>query len=350
MPWISTWVIPLQPPPSPDPEPPPDVDITFESPPPIINFPPAPSPAPANFWEIAAQPFATGFAGLAAIGAAWIAWQVAARNRLQLKDQFEKAHDLDQLRGLRERYTAIGELLANKSATVRSAGIYGISSLADDWLARGNMQEAQSCVDLLCSYMRQPYNPHTDADDLDVRDNIVGVIANHVNRNAVNTWSDLVFDFEGAYFRDANFTAALFNKRVRFTKVTFTGTSASFMTAEFKESTHFDEAQFLGTHAFFSGATFSGWVSFEKAQFSGYSADFSKTKFTGQYISFFRVKWEAKNVIFKDATFDDNSILGMGAKPPNLQPDIWPPKLTEDDPDASGGAASAPASQPGSNE
>ena len=41
-----------------------------------------------------------------------------------------------------------------KPAAVRSAGVYAMAGLADDWEAN-----RQTCVDVLCAYLRMPYEP-----------------------------------------------------------------------------------------------------------------------------------------------------------------------------------------------
>jgi hypothetical protein len=58
-------------------------------------------------------------------------------------------------RTLNERFaTAAGQLGSDKPAAVRLAGAYAMAGLADDW-----EENRQTCVDVLCAYLRIPYAP-----------------------------------------------------------------------------------------------------------------------------------------------------------------------------------------------
>ena len=76
----------------------------------------------------------------------------------------EQSRQLDQTlaeqrtRTLNERFaTAAGQLGSDQPAAVRLAGVYAMAGLADDWnFAKANQQ---TCVDVLCAYLRMPYEP-----------------------------------------------------------------------------------------------------------------------------------------------------------------------------------------------
>src|SRR5262245_14329548 len=54
-----------------------------------------------------------------------------------------------------ERFaTAAGQLGSDKPAAVRLAAVYAMAGLADDW-----EKNRQTCVDVLCAYLRMPYEP-----------------------------------------------------------------------------------------------------------------------------------------------------------------------------------------------
>jgi hypothetical protein len=56
-------------------------------------------------------------------------------------------------RTLNERFATAAEQLAdNKPPAVRLAGVYAMAGLADDW-----EENRQTCVDVLCAYLRMPY-------------------------------------------------------------------------------------------------------------------------------------------------------------------------------------------------
>src|ERR1039457_1109126 len=59
-----------------------------------------------------------------------------------------------------ERFaTAADQLGSDKPAAVRLAGVYAMGGLADDWAAN-----RQTCVDVLCAYLRMPYEPDPGRD------------------------------------------------------------------------------------------------------------------------------------------------------------------------------------------
>src|SRR5690348_16821036 len=76
----------------------------------------------------------------------------------QLAEQREQlditlAHQRD--RTLNERFaTAADRLGSDKPPAVRLAGVYAMAGLADDW-----PENRQTCVDILCAYLRLPYDP-----------------------------------------------------------------------------------------------------------------------------------------------------------------------------------------------
>jgi hypothetical protein len=76
----------------------------------------------------------------------------------QLKAQSEQLEDTlaeQRTRTLNERFaTAAGQLGDDKPAAVRLAGVYAMAGLADDW-----PKNRQTCVDVLCAYLRMPYEP-----------------------------------------------------------------------------------------------------------------------------------------------------------------------------------------------
>src|SRR5690349_410467 len=58
-------------------------------------------------------------------------------------------------RTLNERFaTAADRLGSDKPPAVQLAGVYAMAGLADDW-----EKNRQTCVDVLCAYLRMPYVP-----------------------------------------------------------------------------------------------------------------------------------------------------------------------------------------------
>ena len=74
-----------------------------------------------------------------------------AAQRKQLDDTLAE----QRTRTLNERFATAAEQLGfNKPSAVRLAGVYAMAGLADDW-----RENRQTCVDVLCGYLRLPYNP-----------------------------------------------------------------------------------------------------------------------------------------------------------------------------------------------
>ncbi|MGH3153169.1 MAG: hypothetical protein ACRDOB_20910, partial [Streptosporangiaceae bacterium] len=59
-----------------------------------------------------------------------------------------------------ERFdTVAAQLGSDKSPAVRLAAVYAMAGLADDW-----QDHRQTCVDVLCAYLRMPYEPEPGDD------------------------------------------------------------------------------------------------------------------------------------------------------------------------------------------
>src|SRR5271155_5156122 len=67
--------------------------------------------------------------------------------------QLDRTFSEQRTRTLNERFaTAAGQLGDDKRSAVRLAGVYAMAVLADDW-----PENRQNCVDVLCGYLRMPY-------------------------------------------------------------------------------------------------------------------------------------------------------------------------------------------------
>jgi hypothetical protein len=67
--------------------------------------------------------------------------------------QLDRTLGEQRTRTLNERFaTAAAQLGDDKPAAVRLAGVYAMAGLADDW-----KENRQTCVDVLCAYLRIPY-------------------------------------------------------------------------------------------------------------------------------------------------------------------------------------------------
>ncbi len=150
-----------------------------------------------------------------------------------------------------DRYTAAAGQLGDDSAATRLAGAYAMARLADDW-----PEERQTCVSVLCAYLRLPRKQGDDADP-EVRRTLLRVIRDHLRDDRLGNWRGSHLIFEGATFGRGNLTDAVFGEggMVNFTDARFEG-----------DVFHFTKVDFRGAKAWFDGAVFAtGHVSFKGA-------------------------------------------------------------------------------------
>ena len=115
---------------------------------------------------------------------------------------------------LSKRYQEAAQQLGHERAAVRLAGVYAMARLADDW-----QEQRQTCIDVLCAYLRMD----AQDDDSEVRRTVCAVIRSHLLAGAVTSWSDNQFDFAGTTFTDVNFTQVVFRTRPTFEAAVFEG-------------------------------------------------------------------------------------------------------------------------------
>lgn len=136
-----------------------------------------------------------GVGGIAALVVALRKQRVAeATHLIALKSEIR-----EEQRILSERFVAAARLLGDKdSAAVRLAGVYAVASVADDWLA-----ERQTCIELLCGYLRLPYDlAVAPPSEKHVRASIMASLADHLQGNDGRDWSNHTFNLEGATFEN----------------------------------------------------------------------------------------------------------------------------------------------------
>lgn len=194
------------------------------------------------------------------------------RQRVNEQDQLR-----EQTRLFNERFASACAQLGHDRAAVRLAGIYAVAGLADDWA-----DQRQVCIDVLCAYLRLPYQPEAQTgwhhdEEGEVRLSVTKIIRDHLLSEAQPNWQGHDFDFTRATFHGADFTNAQFNGgHVSFSLTRFTG-----------GWTAFDGACFSGAEVLFGGVTFeAGRVTFDSARFTGGRLTFNGTEFTGSQVSF----------------------------------------------------------------
>ena len=282
------------------------------------------------------------FATVAGAGAL-VALIVAYRR--QKITEADSAHD--RTRVFNERFTAIAAQLGDAQPAVRLAGVHAMAGLADDW-----KQNRQTCIDVLCAYLRLPYDPDPGNDaaraeraayraNREVRHTIIRLIGAHLRSGSAVSWQGRNFDFTGVVFDGGDFAdtrfpggIVLFNGAefsggtvrfggaefsggtVSFGRVKFSGGTVNFSRAEFSGGTvSFGGAEFSGSTVFFRGAEFSGGtVNFEGAEFSGSTARSGTAEFSGGTVFFGRAEFSSGTVNFGRAEFSSGTVNFGGAK------------------------------------
>jgi hypothetical protein len=215
-------------------------------------------------------------------------------------DQLDKTLAEQRTRTMNERFATAAEQLGDDKPAVRLAGVYAMAGLADDW-----KENRQTCVDVLCAYLRMPYEPDPGQGAPEpqrlafqasrvVRHTVIRVISAHLRRDAAVSWQGLGLDFNGVVFDGGDFRDA-----------EFSGGMAVFDNAEFAAGTvRFNRARFSGAQVFFGGAKFSGGtVRFELAEFTAGTVSFRGARLSGSTIEFNRAKFSGGTILFSHAQF-----------------------------------------------
>ncbi len=249
--------------------------------------------------------------------------------------QLDRTLEEQRTRTLNERFaTAAGQLGDDKPPAVRLAGVYAMAGLADDWF-----ENQQTCVDVLCGYLRMPYEPDPGQDapeperlafraSREVRHTVIRVITAHLqkDRYAATSWRGLNFDFTGAVFDGGDFAGAVFSGgEVSFDRAVFSGGEVDFGGAEFSDrgavsfvhagfsgsAVSFDYARFSGGQVRFVHAEFSGGQVRLGAVFSSGEVDFGGAVFSGGAVSFVHAGFSGSAVRFFGAEFSDRGAVSF---------------------------------------
>jgi hypothetical protein len=181
----------------------------------------------------------------------------------------EAAERREETKLFTERFVKASEQLGHESPRVRVAGAYAMAELADDW-ASGR----QMCVDVLCAYIRLPYE-QDDQGERQVRWTLFRIIRNHLRPDPKWSrvkWSDCRFSFEGAVIDDADLSDVHLSDQgnLSFYGVRFVGRFDFVRVCPHGAPVWFSRARFEGVHAYFQGADFRGSrVHFDNAVFAG---------------------------------------------------------------------------------
>ncbi|RDI42928.1 pentapeptide repeat-containing protein [Nocardia mexicana] len=272
-----------------------------------------------------------------------------------------------------ELFGAAAKQLGDPDVAVRIAGVYAMAGVADEFSARGRRQQ---CIDVLCGYLRLPYDPREGMNhlvsrkevrpvagpersatplehrggieverayqfrqnDSEVRRTIVAVIVSHLRQSAEISWSTYNFNFDDAVLEDVDFRYAVFagahthfrgavftgTRTANFEQVEFLGKHVTFHAATFADAALFRGAKFTGARAeasnlgragtSFANVSFGGRVSFEGAEFGGPRLRFDGATFSGEHTTFADARFHAETTTFDGATFDGARVRLDGAE------------------------------------
>jgi len=227
-------------------------------------------------------------------------------------------------RRITELYTKAVEQLGSGHAAVRLGGLYALGRLAQN-----TPEQRQTIVNVLCAYLRMPYDP-IDAppapevgqeardqyrdliQEREVRLTAQRILTDHLKPGTDVFWGESInldlagatlldFDLQHCHVHDARFANAVFRGHAQFGNTTFHG-AASFSGATFTDAAWFDSATTFHGVAQFGDAAFHNTVLFANATFDG-TALFARATFKATVL-FAKADFKAVTV-FEGAVFDD---------------------------------------------
>jgi uncharacterized protein YjbI with pentapeptide repeats len=274
--------------------------------------------------EVTAAIIAACVSGVTLVGtlaAQYFGRRATSRDTKEALDEQSKQLDRtlaeQRTRTLNERFATAADQLGSDKPAVRLAGVYAMAGLADDW-----KENRQTCVDVLCAYLRMPYEPDPGQDapepqrlafqaSREVRHTVIRVISAHLKDDAAVSWQGLTFDFWGVVFDGGDFNGAQFSGgTVSFYGAKFTEDTVYFNETKFSGGTvRFDSAQFDGGRVSFNHAQFSaGLVTFSDAQFSSGLVTFGDSGFSGGTVTFFGARFTGGTVSFNRTHFSGSTV------------------------------------------
>lgn len=195
----------------------------------------------------------------------------ARRQRSAELDLAQKDHDATERR-VTEMYSKAADQLGSDKAPVRLAGLYALERLAG-----GYAPHRQTIVNVLCAYLRMPFEHDPEnAEELQVRKAAQRILQVHLRAGSVEQpnesfWPDVDLDFSGATLVALHLThcsirsiacyETTFRELASFRGTEFR-TKADFNKAKFEGRADFRGTVFGGEHGGFNGAVFAGPVDF----------------------------------------------------------------------------------------
>ncbi|MFE9101671.1 pentapeptide repeat-containing protein [Actinomadura geliboluensis] len=257
--------------------------------------------------------------------------EAAQRRTFELTEQGQnRTHELTERGQNTDRFTAAVTQLGDTAPAIQLGGVHALAGLADD-----APEFRQTCIDVLCAFLRLPYDPApSDGPDEDstaaaehaearkhyravreVRHTIIRIIGNHLNGHTNVSWQGHDLDFTDVVFDGGDFRNATFNNaNVSFRNARFVDGAVNFDGARFKGNTvDFDSACFEGGAVRFRNAEFiGGTVTFVLAHFEGGMVTFSRAHFEGGAVNFDLAFCKGGVVDFGSVRFEGGSVNFRG--------------------------------------
>ncbi|WP_103355702.1 pentapeptide repeat-containing protein [Amycolatopsis sp. CA-128772] len=195
----------------------------------------------------------------------------ARRQRSAELDLVQKNHDATERR-VTEIYGKAADQLGSDKAPVRLAGLYALERLAG-----GYAEHRQTIVNVLCAYLRMPFDdPERDLEELQVRKTAQRILHLHLRPGSAEQpgegfWPDIDLDFSGAHLvgltlthcsiRSISCHGTVFSELAAFRGTEFR-TKAVFNQVRFNDRADFRGTVFTGGCESFNGAVFAGPANF----------------------------------------------------------------------------------------
>ncbi|NKY96912.1 pentapeptide repeat-containing protein [Nocardiopsis alborubida] len=264
---------------------------------------------------IATRAFAV-VAGLSGIALLVIAYHRQRNNDLE-NLRAQKAAEREDIKLFNDRFTAAYTELGGEHAAVRLGAVHALAHLADD---APNRALRQTCVDVLCAYVRMPYAPepaHSEetgpqteehrarslehASLREVRHSILRVVSNRLS-DPDSPWQGHSFDFTGAVFDGGHFRRMDFTSgHLNFNEARFESGEVDFRYSRLGRATvSFRRARFNGGTVNFRHVEFAGERNPESEE---WTEDPDAVRLRGTHADFARARFDGAEVLFHDARF-----------------------------------------------
>ena len=281
-------------------------------------------------WDKPGDIIRTALTITAGIGAV-VALVVAYRRQLNLEaaeQRLDAAETRENTKLFNERFRSAADQLGSDRAAVRLAGIHAMAGLADDW-EKGR----QTCIDVLCAYMKMPYDPPEplpedatpeqvkglveELHERQVRWTIIDTIGKRLRQEPKpGTWHDLEFDLMSSTIDGGNLS-----------NIQVTSGILSLMDADIYgylnlRGTHLDGGKIDFTLASvhtdgeldFVGSTFtSGTFDAPGLKLAGGMANLSESTFKGATVEFGQSKVTDGKLLLARSSFIKGNVSVAGA-------------------------------------